>query len=305
MRNHYQSIPDRSRSGLPTTASVVAQQGTCGNYATAKHSENKSRKRRGRRVKKQRKVWKGRRSLIRVGTLNIEIMTGRERELADMMERRDVDILCLQETKWKGSKERNIGNGCKLFYNGADERKNWIGIVVRKELAKSVLEVKRVSDRLTAMKLEVKGSILNIVSADAPQVNNSMEEKNDFWEDLDGLIESISKEERIVFGADLNGHVGEGNIEDEEIMGRYGAGTRNKEESMVVDFGKRMDLEIVNIYFKKNEHRVMYKSGGKSTQVDYVICKSRNLKEMCDCKVILNECVANSTVWWYAKWLLW
>ena len=46
-----------------------------------------------------------------------------------------------------------------------------------------------------------------------------MEEKNDFWEDLDGLIESISKEERIVFGADLNGHVGEGNIGDEEIMG--------------------------------------------------------------------------------------
>ena len=29
---------------------------------------------------------------------------------------------------------------------------------------------------------------VNIVSAYAPQVNNSMEEKNDFWEDLDGLI---------------------------------------------------------------------------------------------------------------------
>ena len=34
-----------------------------------------------------------------------------------------------------------------------------------------------------------------------------------------------------------------------------------------------------------------YKSGGKSTQVDYVICRRRNLKEMCDCKVIVNECV--------------
>ena len=120
-----------------------------------------------------------------------------------------------------------------------------------------------------------------------------MQEKNDFWEDLDGLVESISKEERIVLGADLNGHVGEGNIGDEEIMGRYGAGTRNKEGSMVVDFGKRMDLAIVNTYFKKkDEHRVTYKSGGKSTQVDYVMCRRRNLKEMCDCKVILNECVA-------------
>ena len=153
-----------------------------------------------------------------------------------------------------------------IFYNGADGRKNGIGIVLKKELAESVLEVKRVSDRLMAMKLGVKGSILNIVSAYAPQVNNSMEEKNDFWKDLDGLIESISKEERIVLGADLNGHVGEGNIRDEEIMGSYGAGTKNKEGSMVVDFGKRMDLTIVNTYFKKkDEHRMTYKSGGKNT----------------------------------------
>ena len=45
-----------------------------------------------------------------------------------------------------------------------------------------------------------------------------MEEKNNFWEDLDGLIESVSNES-IALGADLNGHVGEGNIKDEEIMG--------------------------------------------------------------------------------------
>ena len=36
-----------------------------------------------------------------------------------------ISILCLQETKWKGSKARNIGGGCKLLYNGADGRKKW------------------------------------------------------------------------------------------------------------------------------------------------------------------------------------
>ena len=115
MRNHYQSIPDRSRPGLPTTPSGVAQQGTCGNYATAKHSKNKSRKRGGRRVKKQREVCKGRPSLIRVGTLNIGTMTRRGRELVDMMEQRNVDILCLQETKWKGSKARTLEVDANYF----------------------------------------------------------------------------------------------------------------------------------------------------------------------------------------------
>ena len=133
----------------------------------------------------------------------------------------------------------------------------------------------------------------NVVSAYAPQVGNSMEEKNDFWQDLDGLIESISKQEKIVLGANLSGHVGKGKIGAEEIMGRYGAGTRNKEGSMVVDFAKRMDLAVVNTYFKKKDkHRVTYKSGGKSTQVDYVMRRRRDLKEMCDCKVIMNKCVA-------------
>ena len=177
MRNHCQSIPDRSRPGLPMTTSGVAQQGTCGNYAITKHTKNKSRKRGGRRVKRQRDVWKGRRTLIRVGTLNIGTMTGRGRKLADMMVQRNVDILRLQETKWKGSKARNIEGGCKIFYNGADGRKNGIGIVVRKDLDESVLEGKRVSGRLMDMKLEVKGSILNIVSAYSQKLTTAWRRK--------------------------------------------------------------------------------------------------------------------------------
>ena len=54
----------------------------------------------------------------------------------------------------------------------------------------------------------------------------------------------------------------------------------------------KKDFNFKKYFKKKDEHRVTYKSGGKSTQVDYVMCRRRNLKEMCDCKVILNECVA-------------
>ena len=168
MRYDHESIPDRSRSRLPTIASGVARQGTGGSYATAEHGENNSRKRGGRRVKRQRELRKGRSTPLRVGTLTIGTITGRGRELADLLERRNVDILCLQETKWKGSEAKNIGGGCKLFYNGANGRRNGIGIVVREKLVESFMDVKRVSDRLMAMKLEVKGSILNIVSVHAP-----------------------------------------------------------------------------------------------------------------------------------------
>ena len=59
-------------------------------------------------------------------------------------------------------------------------------------------------------------------------------------------------------------------------MTRYGLGTRNKEGRMVVDFAKRMDLAVVNTYFKKkNENRVTYKSSGKSTRIDYVMYRPK------------------------------
>ena len=96
--------------------------------------------------------------------------------------------------------------------------------------------------------------------------------------------------------------MGEGNTDNEEIMGSYGAGKRNMEDSMVVNFAKRMDLAIVNTYFKKKDkHSVAYKSGEKSTQIDYLMCRRRDLKEMCNCKVMVNERVAKRHAWWYTK----
>ena len=53
-----------------------------------------------------------------------------------------------------------------------------------------------------------------------------------------GWVErSVSKQKIIVLGVDLNEYVGEGNIGDEEIMGSYVTGKRNKEGLMVVDGG--------------------------------------------------------------------
>ena len=95
----HKYIPDRLPPPLPTTTSGVAQQGTCENHTTARLSEYKRRKRGGRQVKRQRKLWKGKRTLMRVGAVNIETITERGRELADMMKQRNVDILYLQKTK--------------------------------------------------------------------------------------------------------------------------------------------------------------------------------------------------------------
>ncbi|KAK3573623.1 hypothetical protein QTP86_029993, partial [Hemibagrus guttatus] len=99
------------------------------------------------------------------------------------------------------------------------------------------------------------------------EVGCELEEKERFWSELGEVMESIPTGERVVIGADFNGHVGEGNRGDEEVMGKFGVKERNLEGQMVVDFAKRMDMAVVNTYFqKREEHRVTYKSGGRRTQ---------------------------------------
>ncbi|KAK3521658.1 hypothetical protein QTP70_014697 [Hemibagrus guttatus] len=167
------------------------------------------------------------------------------------------------------------------------------GVVLKEEFVRNVLEVKRVSDRVMSLKLEIEGVMLNVVSGYVPQVGCELEEKEKFWSELDEVMESIPTGERAVIGADFNGHVGEGNTGDEEVMGKFGVKERNLEGQTVVDFAKRMDMAVVNTYFqKREEHRVTYKSGGRRTQVDYILCRRGNLKEISDCTVVVGESVA-------------
>lgn len=66
--------------------------------------------------------------------------------------------------------------------------------------------------------------------------------------------------------------------------------TKETKGHIAVDFTIRTDLTVVNTYFqRREEHRVTYKSGGRSIQVDYILCRQSNLGEISDCKVGVGE----------------
>ena len=61
----------------------------------------------------------------------------------------------------------------------------------------------------------------------------------------------------------------------------------------MVDFAKQMEMAICNTYFmKKPAQRITYNSGGRNSQVDYLLVRRNRLKEVVDTKVIAGECVA-------------
>ena len=70
---------------------IVGQQGTSGNYATVGKTR---RKRGGGHARRQQEKRRSRKVEVRVGILNVGTMNGKGREIADVMERRKIDILC-------------------------------------------------------------------------------------------------------------------------------------------------------------------------------------------------------------------
>ncbi|XP_037790082.1 craniofacial development protein 2-like [Penaeus monodon] len=94
------------------------------------------------------------------------------------------------------------------------------------------------------------------------------EKRKKFWEKLDEAVEFIPMEERLIIGADFNLHVGEGNSADKKVKGKYGYGARNDESQAIVDFAYHTDT----FYSKCESLKVTCTSGGRRTQIDYILC---------------------------------
>jgi exonuclease III len=85
------------------------------------------------------------------------------------MIRRHVNILCVQETKWKGQKAKEVEDtGFKLWYTGTTTNKNGEGIMLDKSLKDGVVDIKRQGDMIILVKLLVGDLIFNVISAYTP-----------------------------------------------------------------------------------------------------------------------------------------
>ncbi|KAH1262515.1 Craniofacial development protein 2 [Glycine max] len=186
---------------------------------------------------------------IRFGTWNIGTLTGKSMEIVDVMVRRKINFMCLQETKWTGEKAKELDNsGFKLWYTGKIRSRNGVGIIVDKEWKKDVVDVRREGDRIIVLKLVVGQDTFNVISGYAPQVGLAEHFKVKFWEDLEGVLQDIPQGEKVFLGGDLNGHVGSVARGFEGVHGGFGLGEMNGEGKSILEFSEALDLSIANTW---------------------------------------------------------
>ena len=229
---------------------------------------------------------------LRVVSWNVGTMTGKEMEIADVLRRRKVDVACIQEVKWKGSKARNVGHSYKLFYQEDTSNRNGVGIILREERTKDILEISRISDRIILLKLACPNTkeVTTIISAYAPQQGLSELEKDQFYEQLE---EATRQAETVIIGGDLNGNVGK-NGRESTSNGNIRLGERNEEGDRVVEFANTFDLIIANTWFTKTRNQpITFKSGNSESQIDYILTNRRHLKDCINCKTIPGDAVVS------------
>ena len=93
---------------------------------------------------------------LRFALWNIGTLMGKSIELVKVLHRRRISIACVQETKWVGAKVKEI-DGYKLWYLGLNRAKNGVDILVGRDLAEQVVDVRRKSDRIITTRYRLFG----------------------------------------------------------------------------------------------------------------------------------------------------
>ena len=107
-----------------------------------------------------------------------------------------------------------------------------------------------------------------------------------------GEIMKLPRDETILLGGDLNGHVGERMEEYEGIHGGFGFGQRNAEGVRILEFCDALRLVLCNTCFKKEKNKlVTYSSGGSRSVIDYIAVKSSDRKMITNVKVLPSDCL--------------
>jgi exonuclease III len=105
------------------------------------------------------------------GTWNVRGLTDLKAiELVLHMNKYNIDILCLQETRAAASIEYVV-NGFVFILSGCDrEERSWagVGFIVAPWCKCRIQSYKQVSDRIASLKLKVPGGVAGVITAYAP-----------------------------------------------------------------------------------------------------------------------------------------
>ena len=138
------------------------------------------------------------------------------------MARVNIDILGISELKWPGIGEFNSDDHYIYYCGQESHRRNGVAIIVNKRVRNAVLGCRLKNDRMISVRFQGKPFSITVIQIYAPSSNAEEVEVQQFYEDLQDLLELTPPTDVLFFTGDWNVKIGSQEIPG--ITGKFGLG---------------------------------------------------------------------------------
>ena len=120
----------------------------------------------------------------------------------------NIDILGISELKWTGMGEFNSDDHYIYYCGQESHRRNGVTIMVNKRVRNAVLGCNLKNDRMISVRFQGKSFNITVIQVYAPTTNAEEAEVQQFYEDLQDLLELTLKKDILFIVGDWNAKVG-------------------------------------------------------------------------------------------------
>uniref|UniRef100_A0A8D8T8A4 Craniofacial development protein 2 n=1 Tax=Cacopsylla melanoneura TaxID=428564 RepID=A0A8D8T8A4_9HEMI len=227
---------------------------------------------------------------IRIGTWNVKTMRqeGKIQNAIQEMTQMNINIMGVSEMRWPGAGSANIEEH-QVYYSGTDNGKHelGVGIIMTKEMSKSVDNFIPVSARVMLIQLKARPIDINIIQIYAPTTEGTEEEVEELYNSINQVMKKLKKQDITIVMGDFNAKVGAGRTSS--AVGPFGLGSRNDRGDTLEIFAESNQLVIMNTWFKLHQRKLYtWKSPMDAperivrNQIDYILV-SKRYRNSCTC----------------------
>ena len=229
-----------------------------------------------------------------IGQWNVRTLyeAGKVAQLAAEMRRYRLEILGVSEARWNQFGEAELATGELFIYSGKENKddvhERGVGIMLSARAKKSLMEWEPIDDRIITARFDAKIQKITVIQCYAPTNNAEPNEKEEFYNKLQAVVEKAPNRDIIIIMGDLNAKVGRNNASIERIMGKEGLGDVNENGEELVDFCALNGLSIGGTLFPhKRVHKATWISpdGVTENQIDHILISQRWRTSLQDVRV--------------------
>ena len=146
----------------------------------------------------------------------------------------NVDILGISKLKWTGMGEFNSDDHYIHYCGRESLRRNGVAIIVNKRVQNAELGCNLKNNRMISVHFQGKPFNITVIQVYALTSNAEEAEVEQFYEDLQDLLELTPKKHVLFIMGDWNAKVG--SQETPGVTGKFGLGVQNEAGQRLIEF---------------------------------------------------------------------